>query len=42
MRRELLSKMGNSLQKLMRNYRELADEKEAEAWFSILPPTGRR
>jgi integrase len=30
--------MGNSPQKLMRNYRELADEKEAAAWFSILPP----
>jgi integrase len=27
--------MGNSPQKLMRNYRELADEREAEAWFSI-------
>ncbi len=34
--------MGNSPQKLMRNYRELADEKEAEAWFSISrrTPTG--
>lgn len=30
--------MGNSPQKLIRNYRELADEKEARAWFSILPP----
>jgi integrase len=30
--------MGNSPQKLMRNYRELADEEEAAAWFSILPP----
>jgi integrase len=29
--------MGNSPQKLMRNYRELADESEAEAWFSISP-----
>ncbi len=27
--------MGNSPQKLIRNYRELADESEAEAWFSI-------
>jgi integrase len=30
--------MGTSPQKLMRNYRELADEKEGQAWFSILPP----
>jgi integrase len=29
--------MGNSPQKLMRNYRELADEKDAAAWFSICP-----
>lgn len=29
--------MGNSPQKLMTNYRELADEKEAEAWFAISP-----
>lgn len=29
--------MGNSPQKLMTNYRELADEKEAEAWFNISP-----
>ncbi len=29
--------MGNSPQKLMTNYRELADEKEAVAWFSISP-----
>ena len=29
--------MGNSPQKLMTNYRELADEKEALAWFSISP-----
>jgi integrase len=29
--------MGNSPQKLMRNYRELADEKDAAAWFSISP-----
>lgn len=29
--------MGNSPQKLMRNYRELADQNEAAAWFSITP-----
>jgi integrase len=27
--------MGNTPQKLIRNYRELSDEKEAEEWFSI-------
>ena len=31
--------MGTSPQKLMRNYRELADRKEGEAWFLISPPT---
>jgi integrase len=29
--------MGNSPQKLMTNYRELADEREAAQWFSISP-----
>ena len=29
--------MGNSPQKLIRHYRELADPEEAEAWFSIRP-----
>jgi len=29
--------MGNSPQKLMTNYRELADEKDAAAWFAIAP-----
>lgn len=29
--------MGNSPQKLMTNYRELADEHDAAAWFSIAP-----
>ena len=29
--------MGNSPQKLMTNYRELADQEEARAWFSISP-----
>jgi len=29
--------MGNSPQKLMRNYRELADEKDAAAWLLISP-----
>jgi hypothetical protein len=29
--------MGNSPQKLMTNYRELADEKEGQEWFEISP-----
>jgi integrase len=29
--------MGTSPEKILRNYRELADEKTAEAWFSIAP-----
>jgi hypothetical protein len=29
--------MGTSPEKLVRNYRELADEKTAQAWFSIAP-----
>jgi len=29
--------MGNSPQMLFRNYRELADQRDAAAWFSILP-----
>jgi hypothetical protein len=29
--------MGNSPQMLFRNYRELADEHDAAAWFSITP-----
>jgi integrase len=29
--------MGNSPQKLMTNYRELADEHDASAWFAIAP-----
>jgi integrase len=29
--------MGNSPQKLMTNYRELADPQEAQRWFSIIP-----
>ena len=33
--------MGNSPQKLIRNYRELADEKEADSWFSISPSVRR-
>jgi integrase len=32
--------MGNSPQMLFRNYRELADEHDAAAWFSIVPPQG--
>ena len=31
--------LGNSPQKLMTNYRELADEIEAKAWFGIFPPS---
>jgi integrase len=31
--------MGNSSQMLFRNYRELADEEDARAWFRIAPPT---
>jgi integrase len=30
--------MGNSPQMLFRNYRELADEKDASDWFGIIPP----
>jgi integrase len=30
--------MGNSPQMLFRNYRELADERDAAAWFSLIPP----
>src|SRR5260370_12741400 len=33
--------MGSSPQKLIRNYRELADEKEADIWFSISPSVRR-
>src|SRR4029450_6407680 len=29
--------MGNSPQVLFRNYRELADEQDAAAWFGIVP-----
>jgi integrase len=29
--------MGNSAQMLFRNYRELADEQDATAWFNIIP-----
>ena len=31
--------MGNSPQKLMTNYRELADEEVARGWFAIRPST---
>jgi integrase len=31
--------MGNSPQMLFRNYRELADEQDAAAWFGIVPTT---
>ena len=30
--------MGNSPQMLFRNYRELSDEQDAAAWFSLIPP----
>jgi integrase len=33
--------MGNSPQKLMTNYRELADEHDAKAWFAITPERPR-
>jgi integrase len=33
--------MGNSPQKLMTNYRELADEHDAAAWFGISPETAK-
>jgi integrase len=33
--------MGNSPQKLMTNYRELADEHDAAAWFAIAPKRPR-
>jgi integrase len=33
--------MGNSPAKLITNYRELADEREATEWFSIVPNVGR-
>ena len=33
--------MGNSVAKLMRNYRELASEHDARAWFSIAPKRPR-
>jgi integrase len=33
--------MGNSPQKLMTNYRELADEHDATAWFAISPETAK-
>jgi integrase len=34
--------MGNSPQKLMTNYRELADEHDAAAWFSISPKRSKK
>jgi len=34
--------MGNSPQKLMTNYRELADEHDAKAWFSITPKRSKK
>ena len=34
--------MGNSPQKLMTNYRELADETEAKAWFAISPKQSKK
>jgi integrase len=33
--------MGNSPQKLMTNYRELADEHDAAAWFALTPKPGK-
>jgi integrase len=34
--------MGNSVAKLMRNYRELADEHDAKAWFAITPKRSKK
>jgi integrase len=34
--------MGNSPQKLMTNYRELADEHDAKAWFAISPRRSKK
>jgi hypothetical protein len=34
--------MGNSPQKLMTNYRELADGHDAKAWFAITPKRSRK
>jgi integrase len=34
--------MGNSPQKLMTNYRELADEHDAKAWFAIAPKQSKK
>jgi integrase len=34
--------MGNSPQKLMTNYRELADEHDAAAWFAISPKRSKK
>jgi integrase len=34
--------MGNSPQKLMTNYRELADEHDAKAWFAITPKRSKK
>jgi integrase len=34
--------MGNSPQKLMTNYRELADEHDAAAWFAITPKRSKK
>jgi integrase len=34
--------MGNSPQKLMTNYRELADEHDAKAWFAIMPKRSKK
>ena len=34
--------MGNSPQKLMTNYRELADEHDAKAWFAIAPKHSKK
>jgi integrase len=33
--------MGTSVQKLIENYRELADEHDAKAWFAISPAVAR-
>jgi len=39
---EVALEMGNSPQMLMTNYRELADEHDAKAWFAITPKRSKK
>jgi hypothetical protein len=34
--------MGNSPQMIFQHYRELVDERDAELWFSIVPPAAAK